>query len=46
MSEEKKSNAGRPALFKSTEELQELVDLYFQELEYQDDKGNTFTKPA
>ncbi len=46
MSEKKKSNAGRPPVFKGTEELQELVDLYFQELEYQDDKGNTFTKPA
>ena len=46
MSEKKKSNAGRPAAFKGTEELQELVDLYFQELEYQDDRGNTFTHPA
>jgi len=46
MSEERKSNAGRPPAFVNDEELQELVDLYFQELEYQDDKGNTFTKPA
>jgi len=46
MSEKKKSNAGRPPAFVGVEELEKLIDLYFQELEYEDDRGNTLTKPA
>ena len=46
MSEERKSNAGRPPAFINDEELQESVDFYFKGLIYQDDRGNTLTKPA
>jgi hypothetical protein len=46
MSEEKKSNAGRPLMVKSAEELQERIDAYFKWCEghpYMNEQGEVVT---
>ncbi len=46
MSENKKSNGGRPPAFKTVEELELLIESYFQSLEYVDVDGNDRTRTS